>query len=57
MVTKTLSAREARRSAAVALRLMGASGRVHLRQALGDEDPFAADMARHVLDLPTDEDV
>lgn len=45
---------EVRRSAALALRLLGATGEVLLRQALTDEDRFARDMARRVLELESE---
>ncbi len=41
-----------RREAGLALRALGSPGRLLLRRALQDEDAFAADMARQVLDLP-----
>jgi hypothetical protein len=41
-----------RREGALALRRLGGPGLLSLRRALGDENPFAADMARQVLDLP-----
>ena len=41
-----------RRAAGLALREMGSPGVLMLRRALRDADPFAADMARQVLDLP-----
>ncbi|MGH2840196.1 MAG: HEAT repeat domain-containing protein [Solirubrobacteraceae bacterium] len=41
-----------RRQSAIALRRMGAPGLVLLRRALVDEDRYARDMARQVLDLP-----
>lgn len=40
-----------RREAALALRALGAPGMLFLRRALNDVDHFAADMARHVLDV------
>jgi HEAT repeat protein len=40
-----------RRSAGLALRSIGAPGVLLLRRATGSADPFAADMARQVLDL------
>ena len=43
---------EVRREAALALRRLGPAGRLYLRRALTDPDPYAADMARQVLDLP-----
>ena len=43
---------EVRRQAALALRALGAPGLVLLRRALTDEDRYARDMARQVLDLP-----
>jgi len=41
-----------RREAGLALRALGSPGQLFLRRALADEDRFAADMARQVLDLP-----
>ncbi len=41
-----------RRESALALRRLGGAGQLSLRRALGDKNPFAADMARQVLDLP-----
>jgi hypothetical protein len=41
-----------RREAGLALRALGAPGILFLRHSLDDEDQFAADMARQVLDLP-----
>lgn len=41
-----------RRESALALRRIGGLGLLTLRRALRDENPFAADMARQVLDLP-----
>jgi hypothetical protein len=41
-----------RREAGRALLAMGAPGTVLLRKALGSNDAFAADMARHMLDMP-----
>jgi HEAT repeat protein len=43
---------EVRVEAGLALRALGAPGRLYLRRSLGDPDPFAADMARQVMDLP-----
>lgn len=43
---------EVRRSAGLALSGLGGPGRLYLQRALQSEDLFAADMARHVLDLP-----
>jgi HEAT repeat protein len=43
---------EVRRQAALALRALGGPGLVLLRRALADEDRYARDMARQVLDLP-----
>jgi len=43
---------DVRREAGLALRALGAPGRLYLRRALGDHDRFAADMARQVMDLP-----
>ena len=48
------SAWAVRRAAGLALRRMGSPGLLLLRRALGDADPFAADMARQVLDLPAE---
>ncbi len=42
---------DVRRSAGLALRSIGAPGVLLLRRATGSADPFAADMARQVLDL------
>lgn len=42
---------QVRRAAGLALRDFGAPGLLFLRRALTDEDPFAADMARQLLDL------
>ena len=41
-----------RSQSALALRALGSPGQLYLRKGLGDEDPFAADIARQVLDLP-----
>ncbi|MFO0775956.1 MAG: HEAT repeat domain-containing protein [Nitrospiraceae bacterium] len=41
-----------RHAAALALRNLGAPGRLFLRQALKGTDRYAVDMARHVLGLP-----
>ncbi len=41
-----------RRSAAATLRSLGPVGRLHLRRALTDADPRAAEIAKHVVDLP-----
>jgi len=41
-----------RRQAAIALRRLGTPGEAQLMQALWHQDRYAADMARHVLDLP-----
>lgn len=41
-----------RREAALALRALGAPGEILLRRAFNDEDRFAADIARHILDWP-----
>jgi hypothetical protein len=41
-----------RRSSAAALRGLGPVGRLCLRRAVDDPDPRAAEIARHVLDLP-----
>lgn len=43
---------DVRLSAATALRSLGAPGQLLLRRALAHPDPFARDMARHVLGLP-----
>lgn len=43
---------EVRRAAARSLRSAGAAGTLLLRRALEDEDRFAAEMARQVLDAP-----
>ncbi len=43
---------DVRRQAAVALRSLGSPGALFLRQALTSADPYAADAARHMLDLP-----
>jgi hypothetical protein len=43
---------EVRRNAALALRSLGSPGLLLLRRALADDDRFAADVARQVLDLP-----
>ncbi len=43
---------EVRRAAGFALRALGAPGVLFLRRSRRDTDRFAADMARHVLDLP-----
>nr|MBA2348214.1 HEAT repeat domain-containing protein [Solirubrobacterales bacterium] len=43
---------DVRRAAGVALRGLGAPGTLLLRRALADADPFAADMARQLLELP-----
>jgi hypothetical protein len=43
---------DVRVEAGLALRALGATGRLYLRRALDDHDPFAADMARQVMDLP-----
>ncbi len=42
---------EVRREAALALLALGAPGILLLHRFLSDRDPFAADMARHVLDI------
>ena len=44
---------EVRRQAALALLALGAPGLVLLRRALTDEDRYARDIARQVLDLPS----
>ena len=41
-----------RSQSALALRSLGSPGQLYLRKGLGDEDPFAADISRQVLDLP-----
>ena len=41
-----------RREGALALRSIGAPGALFLRRALKSDDPFAADMAQQVMDLP-----
>ena len=41
-----------RSQSALALRSLGSPGLLYLRKGLGDEDAFAADIARQVLDLP-----
>lgn len=41
-----------RRESALALRRMGGAGLLTLRRALRSDNPFVADMARQVLDLP-----
>jgi hypothetical protein len=43
---------DVRRQASVALRTLGSPGMLFLREALSARDPFAADAARHALDLP-----
>ena len=43
---------DVRREAGLALRALGPSGELLLRRAFVDEDRFARDMARQVLDLP-----
>jgi HEAT repeat protein len=43
---------DVRAAAALALRRIGAPGRVYLRTALGSTDTFAADIARQSLALP-----
>lgn len=43
---------DVRQQAAVALRAFGSPGVLFLRRALMARDPFAADRARHILDLP-----
>lgn len=48
----TDSAWDVRREAALALRRVGPAGRLYLRRALLSPDPYAADMAHQVLDLP-----
>jgi HEAT repeat protein len=46
------SAWHVRRAAALALRRMGSPGTLLLRRMASDQDPFASDMANHVLELP-----
>ncbi|HEX2077841.1 MAG TPA: HEAT repeat domain-containing protein [Longimicrobium sp.] len=41
-----------RSQSALALRSLGSPGLLYLRKGLSDEDPFAADISRQVLDLP-----
>jgi hypothetical protein len=41
-----------RSQSALALRALGSPGLLYLRKSLGDEDAFAADISRQVLDLP-----
>ncbi|HEX5870982.1 MAG TPA: HEAT repeat domain-containing protein [Longimicrobium sp.] len=41
-----------RSQSALALRALGSPGLLYLRKGLSDQDPFAADIARQVLDLP-----
>jgi HEAT repeats len=41
-----------RSQSALALRRLGSPGLLYLRRSLGDDDAFAADIARQVLDLP-----
>lgn len=43
---------QVRHAAAIALRSLGSPGHLLLRRFLEDSDAFAADMARHVLELP-----
>jgi hypothetical protein len=43
---------DVRKQAGLALSALGAPGTLLLRQSLTSEDPFAADMARHILDTP-----
>lgn len=43
---------EVRQKAAVALRTLGSPGMLFLRRAISAPDPFAADAARQMLDLP-----
>lgn len=43
---------EVRSAAAIALRRIGAPGRIYLREAVRSDDPFSADIARQVLSLP-----
>lgn len=44
---------DVRRAAGLALRDLGSPGTLMLRRARGDENLFAADMARQVMELPT----
>lgn len=44
---------DVRREAALALHRLGPAGRLYLRRALVSPDPYAADMAHQVLDLPS----
>jgi hypothetical protein len=41
-----------RRQAGLALRALGAPGELLLRRTVAGDDPFAADMARLLLELP-----
>lgn len=41
-----------RSQSALALRSLGSPGLLYLRKSLGDQDAFAADISRQVLDLP-----
>jgi HEAT repeat protein len=43
---------DVRRGAGLALSALGAPGELFLREALTDQDRFAADMARQILELP-----
>jgi hypothetical protein len=43
---------QVRKEAGMTLRRFGAPGTLYLRRALADADPFAADMAAQMLDLP-----
>jgi len=43
---------DVRQQAAVALRTLGSPGQLFLRQAISTGDPFAADAARRMMDLP-----
>jgi HEAT repeat protein len=45
---------DVRRAAGVALHALGAPGALLLRRALLDEDRFAADMARQILQVPAE---
>jgi hypothetical protein len=45
-----------RREAGLALRTLGGPGLIYLRRYLQDDDRFAADMARQILDLPLSQD-
>lgn len=43
---------DVRRAAGLALRTLGSLGELVLRRSLADDDRFAAEMARHILDFP-----